>query len=219
MLDPYSVLGVNRSASDEEIKKAYRRLSRKYHPDANINNPNRDQAEERFKQVQQAYDQIMKERQYGTGYSGGFGSGGFGSGGFGYGGFAGQRTQYQDEEAMRRQAAANYIQNGHYQEAVNVLSNLGQRNGEWYYLSALAQMGMGNDAKALSYINEAVRLDPGNRQYRAVKNQMENGGGWYESRQQPFGGMPTMGGDDFCFRACLANIALNMICPGAFCCI
>ena len=61
MTDPYQVLGVSRSASDEEIKKAYRTLSRKYHPDANVNNPNKDQAEERFYQVQQAYDLIMKE--------------------------------------------------------------------------------------------------------------------------------------------------------------
>ena len=61
MTDPYSVLGMSRDASDEEIKKAYRRLSRKYHPDANINNPNKAQAEEKFKEVQQAYDQIMKE--------------------------------------------------------------------------------------------------------------------------------------------------------------
>ena len=58
--DPYEVLGVTPSASDDEIKKAYRTLSRKYHPDANINNPNRAQAEENFKQVQQAYEQILK---------------------------------------------------------------------------------------------------------------------------------------------------------------
>ena len=64
MFDPYQVLGISRGASDEEIKKAYRNLSRKYHPDANINNPNKAQAEEKFKQVQQAYDQIMKDAAF-----------------------------------------------------------------------------------------------------------------------------------------------------------
>ena len=63
MTDPYEVLGLTRGASDEEIKKAYRALSRKYHPDANVNNPNAAQAEERFKQVQAAYDQLMKEKE------------------------------------------------------------------------------------------------------------------------------------------------------------
>ena len=76
MIDPYQVLGVSRSASDDEIKKAYRSLSRKYHPDANINNPNKDQAEEKFKQVQQAYDQIMKEKQSGAAGAGGYGGAG-----------------------------------------------------------------------------------------------------------------------------------------------
>ena len=89
MLDPYSVLGVSRNATDEEIKKAYRKLSRKYHPDANINNPNKDQAEEKFKEVQQAYEQIMREREYGSsgGSSGGYGGYGYG----GFGGFGGQQ--------------------------------------------------------------------------------------------------------------------------------
>ena len=70
MSDPYQVLGVSRDASDEEIKKAYRALSRKYHPDANINNPNKDKAEEMFKIVQQAYNQIMKEKEMGYSSSG-----------------------------------------------------------------------------------------------------------------------------------------------------
>ena len=72
MADPYKILGVSRDASDEEIKKAYRALSRKYHPDANINNPNKAQAEEMFKTVQQAYNQIMKEKENAA--SGGYGS-------------------------------------------------------------------------------------------------------------------------------------------------
>ena len=65
MRNPYDVLGIPENASDEEIKKAYRKLSRKYHPDANVNNPNKDQAEEKFKEIQQAYQQIMKEKEQG----------------------------------------------------------------------------------------------------------------------------------------------------------
>ncbi len=216
MSDPYSVLGVSRDASDEEIKKAYRRLSRKYHPDANINNPNKDQAEEKFKEVQQAYEQIMKEREYGAtggggGYDGGFGGfGGFG----GYGQGGPRRTEYQDEEQIRRQAAANYIQSGHYQEALNVLSSLGQKNGEWYYLSAMANMGLGNNVNALNDIREAVRLEPDNMQYKMLLQRLEGGGTWYQQRQDPFGGMPTAG-NDFCMKLCLANIACSCCCPGS----
>ena len=162
MFDPYSVLGVSRDASDEEIKKAYRRLSRKYHPDANINNPNKEQAEEKFKEVQQAYEQIMKEKEYGSSYGGG------------YGGFTGRQTSgYQDEEAIRRQAAANYIQSRHFQEAMNVLSSLKNRNGEWYYLSAMTNMGLGNNVNALNDIRTAVNMEPDNMQYRMLLQRME----------------------------------------------
>lgn len=211
MLDPYKVLGVERSASDEEVKKAYRKMSRKYHPDANINNPNKAAAEEKFKEVQQAYDQIMRERE--GGYSG-YGStyGGFGGGGFGgYGTGAG--STYQDEEQMRRQAAANYIQNAHYREAVNVLEGLGQRNGQWYYLMAMAQMGLGNNASAQEHIREAVKLEPSNGQYRMVQQQMEGGGPWYQNMQRSFGGMPTSG-NPLCASLCLCSLASNLCCPG-----
>lgn len=212
MIDPYSILGISRDASDDEVKKAYRRLSRKYHPDANINNPDKDQAEEKFKQVQQAYEQIMKEREQGNSY------GGYQYGG--YGGFSGQTDSgYQDEEAMRRQAAVNYIQSGHYREAMNVLQALQQRNGQWYYLSSMANMGLGNNVNALNDIQEAVRLEPDNVQYRMLQQQMEGGGTWYQEMQNPFGGMPT-GGDDYCMKLCLANLACSLCCPGGgvFCC-
>lgn len=103
MYDPYKVLEVDPSATDEEVKKAYRRLSRKYHPDNNENNPNKAQAEEMFKRVQQAYEQVMKDRELGVrggygssgsgaygpgssrGYGGGYGPFGYGSGGTGSG--------------------------------------------------------------------------------------------------------------------------------------
>lgn len=215
MFDPYEILGVSRNATDEEIKKAYRQLSRKYHPDANINNPNKAQAEEKFKEIQGAYDQIMKEKEYGShGYTGAYGGfGGFG----GYGNAGGQSRGYQDEEAMRRQAASNYVQNGHYQEALNVLSGLNNRNGEWYYLSAVANMGMGNNINALNHIREAVRLEPNNMQYRMLLERMEGGGTWYQQQQNPFGGI-HYGGDDFCMKLCLANMVCNLCCPGGFFC-
>ena len=208
MFDPYSVLGVSRDASDEEIKKAYRRLSRKYHPDANINNLNKEQAEEKFKEVQQAYEQIMKEKEYGSSYGGG------------YGGFTGRQTSgYQDEEAIRRQAAANYIQSRHFQEAMNVLSSLKNRNGEWYYLSAMTNMGLGNNVNALNDIRTAVNMEPDNMQYRMLLQRMEGGGTWYQEQQNPFGGMPSDNGD-YCMKLCLANMLCNLCCGGGgvFCC-
>lgn len=140
MTDPYQVLGVSRGASDEEIKKAYRALSRKYHPDANVNNPNRDEAEEHFKEVQQAYDQIMKEKQQGGGYGygGGYSSN---SGGYSYAGSHG----FGQNESPKMQAAANYIASRHYVEALNVLNGIpfGERRARWYYFSANCHQGHG----------------------------------------------------------------------------
>lgn len=210
MFDPYSVLGVSRDASDEEIKKAYRKLSRKYHPDANINNPNKAQAEEKFKEVQQAYEQIMKEREYGSSYGNNGNYGGFGSQ---------TNSGYQDEEAVRRQAAANFIQSGHYREAMNVLSSLSQKNAHWYYLSSIANMRLGNNVNALNDIRQAVNMEPDNLQYRMLLQRMEGGGTWYQEQQNPFGGMPSDNGD-YCMKLCLANMLCNLCCGGGgvFCC-
>ena len=81
MSDPYKVLGVDRNASDDDIKKAYRTLSKKYHPDANINNPNKEKAEEMFKLVQEAYQQIIYERQHPYASAGSSSSGGYSNAG------------------------------------------------------------------------------------------------------------------------------------------
>ncbi len=218
MTDPYEVLGLKRGASDEEIKKAYRTLSRKYHPDANINNPNAAQAEEKFKQVQAAYDQIMKEKEQGySGYGSTNGYGGYGNTGYGSGGAAGSTDEY----TMHLNAAMNYIRAGRYNEALNVLSGMEQKNAQWYYLSAIANNGLGNNVVALEHAKQAAAMEPGRMEYQALISQLQGGGGWYDQMSTPYGGMQVMG-NDFCCKLCLANMMCNLCClsgrGGMFCC-
>lgn len=230
MYDPYGVLGVSRNATEEEIKKAYKTLSRKYHPDANVNNPHKEQAEEKFKEIQAAYQQIMKEKTSGytgsgyggsssgpgdshgaSGYYGGFGAGGFGSGGF-Y-----QETGYEDNTYLR--AAGNYIRNGYYREARTALDGIGkqERNARWYYYSAIAYSAMGSNVAALEHARQAAAMEPNNVSYRSLVRQFESGGSWYEQRQATYG-YPTAGGGSVCVKLCVANMICNMCCLGGGCC-
>jgi len=196
MFNPYEVLGLQRGASDEEIKKAYRNLSRKYHPDANINNPNKAQAEEKFKQVQQAYDQIMKEKQQGYSYGGG---------GYRYGNAGNDSTILQ--------AAANYIANRHYTEALNVLNSVAfsERGARWYYYSAMANAGMGNNMTAREHIDRAVQLEPSNMEYRQFKQHLDFGGTWYQSMGQSYE-RPYAGTGNWCLSMLFLNLLCNCCC-------
>lgn len=246
MRDPYQVLGVSKDASEEEIKKAYRKLSRIYHPDANVNNPNKDQAEEKFKEIQQAYQQIMKEREQGSyGSQGGYtGTGGYGSqggytgaggydpfedffGGFGFGGYAnqgsygGRQSSAGEEDAYsaHMKAAMNYINSGYYWEALNVLDGIDERTAKWYYYSSVANQGLGNNAVALEHAKKAVSMEPQNREYANWMQRMESGGSWYAGRQTQYGGRPASGSSDFCWKLCLANLFCNLCCGGGgLCC-
>lgn len=162
MRNPYEVLGVSPGATDEEIKKAYRKLSRQYHPDANVNSPHPEIAEEKFKEVQQAYTQIMKEKQqgYAGGYqnssaqSGPYGAyGGYGSyGGFGGFDFNGQSEQRsQQNDSVNMQAALNYIRNGYYKEALHALNVSGwTAQCEMVFLLCSGKQGAGNNVAAQS---------------------------------------------------------------------
>ncbi len=169
-MDPYKVLGIAPGATDEEIKRAYRNLSRKYHPDANVNNPDRAQAEEKFKEVQMAYDQIMKQKQQGYSYGSGYGGGGaYGYGGFGYGrtngayGNSGYGSSASGE-SVEMQAAANYIRNRCFKEALHVLDGISDRTARWYYYSAMAIAGRGNMETPRSHASRVVNMEPGKRQ-------------------------------------------------------
>ncbi|MFQ9516354.1 MAG: J domain-containing protein [Eubacterium sp.] len=227
MSDPYKVLGVSRNATDDDIKKAYRELSRKYHPDANINNPDRDKAEEMFKLVQQAYDQIMDERKnggsYGTGDYAGYGNGGYNSGTYGdfrdfsgFGGFGstgnyrGTRQSSYSQEDSYYTAAANYINSRHFQEALNVLNNIENRTAQWFFLSSLANNGLGNNIMALDFARRAAAMEPTNPTYQRLVQTLENGGEWYTDRQYTFGGDPNS--MFCCSNPCTTLCLLNLCC-------
>ena len=140
--NPYDVLGVPQSASDDEVKKAYRELSRKYHPDANVDNPLADSEIARFKEIQEAYDEIMRQRSSGGGSYGGS-YGGSRAGGYGYGYQGGGQASSSGSEDVEMQAAINFINNRRYQEALNVLNRMQNRTSMWYYASAFANAGPG----------------------------------------------------------------------------
>lgn len=192
--NPYDVLGVSVNASDDEIKRAYRDLTRKYHPDANVNNPLADLAEEKFKEVQEAYDTIMKERAsgnrgnsqgysgygYGNSYGNSYGNRGYGSYGYGQNG-----GNYQ-QQSTEIQAVYNFINNRRFQDALNVLGRMQNRNAQWYYLSAIANNGIGNNILARDHAAQAVNMEPNNIQYRQLLNQLS----WNAQRYQgnPYGG-------------------------------
>lgn len=199
--DPYEVLGISRNASEEEIKKAYRELSRKYHPDANTNNPLADLAEEKFKQVQEAYQQIIAEKENGSqggpytyrnqakaNYSGG----------------------YSNQEDPKMMAAANYINSGHYREALNVLSEISNRSARWNYFNALAQAGLGNNMDAINYARQAASMEPNNREYTEFLNRMQWGGQRYQNTGSNYGyggygNRSGCGTGNLCCDLCIAD--------------
>lgn len=195
--NPYDVLGVPQNASDDEIKKAYRELTRKYHPDANVNNPLADLAEEKFKEVQEAYDEIMRQREQGGGYSYGNSS---------YGGNSYNNT-YNGPQDAEMQAVFNYINSRNYREALNLLDRMPNRNAMWYYASGFANAGIGNNVLAREHAAQAVNMEPNNVQYRQLLNQIEFNSRRYQSN--PYGGYGMGGGScgtgNICCDLCIAD--------------
>lgn len=219
-MDPYRVLGVSYNATDDEIKKAYRQLSRKYHPDANVGNPNQQQFEEKFKEVQQAYNMIMDQRQGKTQTQQGYGTAddfwGFG----GFGGFSGQNGSYgqqqesQDDQYLR--SALNYIQNGYYREGLNVLEQVQDRRGLWFYYSAFANYNVGNNAIALEHAKAACAFEPNNYHYANLLRRIQGGEARYQQRSARYGGNPSMYGSNYCGQMCGACLLANICCGGGY---
>lgn len=184
--NPYEVLGVSQNASNDEIKKAYRDLSRKYHPDSYVDNPLSDLAEEKFKEIQEAYDQIMKQRENG-GYS--YGS----QNSYGYQSNASGGSQ----ETAELQAVRNYINARRFKEALYALSNIPNRSAMWYYYSSIANMGVGNNLVAVDHAKQAAAIEPNNMEYVNYANQLQFRGQRYQSTGYGYG-RPSYGTGNLC---------------------
>ena len=208
MRDPYAVLGVDRNASDEEIKQAYRRLAIKYHPDLN---PGDKVAAEKMQEVNAAYEQIKNPEKASSQQTGGYGYGYDPFGGYRHGSYNGSGDQYLD-------GAYRYVRMGYYREALNMLANSSNRNARWYYISALANHGLGNQVTALEHIRKAVSMEPDNQEYLYTLQQIESGGTAYRRQAGSYGGF-TMRSSP-CTNLLLCWF-FNLFCCGGrgiFCC-
>jgi len=187
MKDPYKILGVSRNATDEEIRAAYRELAKKYHPDNYVNNPLSDLANEKMKEINEAYDAIMNSRS-GMGNNDTYNS---------YN--ASGRTDFPEIREL--------IMQGRVDIAINRLNSIapGQRNAEWYFLMGSALYKKGWVYEARSNFGTACSLDPTNMEYAAAYNNINRSA-------QNYGGYRTNGSAD---SAC--NCCANLLCADCLC--
>lgn len=189
MNDPYAVLGVSPSASDDQVKQAYRELVKKYHPDNYANNPLADLAEAKMKEVNEAYDAIVKQRT----------QGGYQSAG-GYGGQTGsQGNGYRPPTLVQ---VRQLIAQNNLMEAERILRSTPANSGEWYYLmgSIAYRRGWMDDARQNFWT--ASNMDPSNLEYRqAVMNMNAT------ANRGAYRGNNDMG--DLCTALCCLNCLCN----------
>ena len=196
MNDPYSVLGVSPNASDDEIKKAYRELARKYHPDNYQNNPLADLAEEKMKEINEAYDTITRQRSGGGAQGGYAGSGGYQRQG------GGGASSYSRVRSM--------INMGDLQGAERLLFDMPQKTAEWYFLSGSIAYRKGWLDEAMQNYSMAVQMEPGNMEYRQALAMMQRGGQAYRPYGYQSGGMDGL-------DCCTTMLCLNCLCGGGHC--
>ncbi len=153
MRNPYEVLGIKEGASEEEIKRAYRELVKKYHPDQYRDNPLAKLAEEKLAEINEAYDYLMKNRS---------------SSGNGYRSYSGSQWDNTANSNNIFNEVKRNINIGNIKEAEDILNRHNVRNAEWYYLKGIVFLRKGWYDEAFSHIQTAVNMDPGNPEYRST---------------------------------------------------
>lgn len=215
-MDPYKILGVSPSASDDEIKSAYRTLVKKYHPDRYATAPKevQEQVSEKVKQINTAYDEVKRLRAGGAPNNGGYGnpysSGGYGSS---YGGYGSQRssgTGYASSEQFRD--IREMIDRGLIMQAAEALNRAQNHTAEWHYLYGLVYMRQGMYSRAQQSFQTAANMDPGNTEYRQAAEQM--GGVYQQTRERTVGGNSNL----LC-NLCQCLACMSFCGGGRFCCI
>lgn len=200
--DPYSVLGVSPNASDEEIKKAYRALARKYHPDKYTDSDLADLAGEKMKEVNAAYEEIQKMRADG-------GSRGRGNRGYeDFGGFN-AHSPYAQVRA--------WINAGMIDEAEQALNAVAEadRSAEWFFLKGCVLLRNGRVVDAQSCFDRACAMDPYNTEYQSARSRLRN-------RTQSFGQGYVTAEPRGCTCSvcdiCSTLVCLDCLCDNNCCC-
>ena len=198
-MNPYQILGVSETASDDEIKKAYRELARKYHPDNYHDNPLADLAQEKMKEINASYEQIIKERS-------------------GQGGsipYQGQSRTYRTYDTQSYSGSSVLqqvriaINSGNLSRAEALLANYADHNAEWNFLRGAVCYRRGWLDEAKRYYQRACQMDPGNGEYRQALEFMEHGtASAYHPDDGHFGTDLCMS-SNFCTRLCCAYMLCN----------
>lgn len=196
MKDPYQVLGVSPSASDAEIKKAYHDLARKYHPDNYHDNPLADLAQEKMKEINEAYDAVTKNG--GTRRNSGSGGYAYQNSGDNY------RTSADNEIYTRVRTCLN---RGDVSEAERLLNTVSSCGAEWNFLMGSVCYRKGWLDEADRYFQNAAAIEPNNPEYRQAVNYMRSGGSAY----RPAGQSYSSGGDSLC-NVCTTLLAADCCC-------
>ena len=193
MNDPYEVLGIQPSATDEEVKAAYREMARKYHPDNYSNNPLSDLAQEKMQEINEAYDTIIRQRRQGGGAPGGQRGPSGGAGAY--------SSRFHD---IRNMISSNRIM-----DAETLLDGVPAqtRDAEWYYLKGSVLYKKGWLEDAYSHFSTACRMDPSNQEYRMALSQM--------NMQRQSGGYRTTGRSAGGCSGC--EVCQGLICADCCC--